>query len=241
MSLIFRISAPFILGICSLSMNAQKIGLSMQLRYESFELREIKEFHTLSSKSWPVKLELNDNLASSANYSISLEYNPFANLSLLASVGFGQTGNQYSYEDYSGQIVSRYMMKKTDITVSGMYIVIPRKLLSPVFETGLGVNITSLDINNSYQVFDVSQSNQNKFSSTPFFVKVGIGPRMEFKRLIMRLIVGYEFTGSSKLSWKEDKDLYLQHQNGQQVNADWSGLRTNLSIGFYLINKDEFL
>ncbi|MEP5611810.1 MAG: hypothetical protein ABJP45_06145 [Cyclobacteriaceae bacterium] len=136
--------------------------------------------------------------------------------------GYQSTGGRVQYADYSGEL-------KTDIVIEGISVgMLYQKNLDNYFVVGrLGFTYNILVVKQSIRVFDFSDGNEDKFTSSNFPLAVVVGRRFELKDwLALSPIIFFDYSAvGSMFSHVKDEIEFPS-------KADWTGVRVGARIEF---------
>lgn len=217
----------FAMLIFSGSSVAQIGSVFVEANYNTFSHSSLKSFQVEFINDVPdVPIKINDNFP--ANFGFTLGYTiDVINTSLFFS--YNTTGGKISYSDYSGKI--RITQPLRGYTFGGSYLF---KIFKESEKLHLGIKafgtFSSLEINSYNELLDTINEESIKLNA----IDLGAGVNLIYEYPIsffkIRAVFGYDLVFGGKLLFKENKDLYLENNNGDSVKTGWSGLRTGIGV-----------
>lgn len=140
------------------------------------------------------------------------------------------TGAKSSLSDFSGLIRLKNELKGSTFGI----IYEPFEYNFNKFKLILGFKglVTNSDFSTEVtSIISENSTNENlDFSS----IDIGIGSiasiNYDLKYLILRAHLDFDLYLSAKLKFKDNNDLHLLNQSGDNVRTDWTGLNLNLGI-----------
>jgi len=206
--------------------NAQNGELFVDLNYSTFsfsQLRELQDDQLKGVKDYP--LAVNDDFSSNIGFTLGYKINnQFA-----AYFSYNTTGGKISYADYSGVIRLTQPLKQ--YVLGGMYT-FPLLENSENFRFGFKAfaSFTSMEINSYSKLLDNSSEDSIELRSTG----LGIGPTLIYEQPIwkvrLRFSMAYDLVFNGKLTLKDNDDMHLEDSSGDDIKADWSGIRAGIGI-----------
>ena len=219
--------ALFLISSITFIAYSQNGGIFIEFNYNTFSHSSLSTFQNEFIQDIPeVPVTVNDDFPSNIGFTIGYNLNHI-NLSLFLS--HNSTGGKISYSDFSGVI--RIIESLKAYTWGAEYQI---KLSKKTNGFKLGVRgfsmISNFDLKNHTQILDNITNENIKFQS----LNLGVGGRLIYKHslsfFIIKASLGFDITFGGSLRLKENKDLYLENNNGDNVKTNWSGLRTGLGI-----------
>lgn len=205
---------------------SQKVEVYAELNYNTFSHSKLKDFQLHQIKSLEtLPISVDDNFPSNYGFTIGCKF--MKNIS--AFVSYTTTGGKISYADYSGKI--RLKQPIEQIAIGGIYSF---PLLKESENLRLGIkgflSFTSLEIESYTKILQEVEESNIKLNSTDY----GLGPILIYELPVwvckLRFSVAYDVMISGKLLFKEDNDFHLENSSGEDVKADWSGLKAGIGI-----------
>lgn len=210
---------------------AQTGSVFAELNYNTFSHSSLKSFQEEFINDVPdIPVKVNDNFP--ANFGFTLGYT-INTINTSFFFNYNTTGGKISYSDFSGRI--RITQPLKGYTFGGSYLF---KIFKESEKLHLGLKafatFSSLEINSYNELLDTVNEDSLKFSSTD----LGIGVNLIYEYPVyffkIRATIGYDLVLGGKLLFKENKDVYLESNNGDSVKTGWSGLRTGIGISIPL-------
>ncbi len=211
------------------------LRISLDAGYGTYQFDELKQLQTDLSKSYPgLPVKAVEEFPGFLNYSASVEYRVYNNLWMGLNGGYYTTGGRNHVEDYSGEY-------RLDIPANGKRI---GGQLTHIFPTGQkikpyvrlkgGALFSTVKMEEFFIIYDVDSISTNyKYKGTAYFGEPSVGLIFApVKRLFIYLNAGYQFDLKGNLYKNGNKDEALYFQSGDNVRANWSGLRLSLGISF---------
>jgi hypothetical protein len=164
-----------------------------------------------------------------------------SNISIGLSFAYGSTGGRISYSDYSGSITADQLLNYTSIGVPFSY---QHKINSHGTAVQFGITpivcFTKLDLIFNSVVADQTQNESYAFKSTNLQLQPGIALKQQIVHgLGVKIELNYTLEiAKDKLKYDENKNAYLQDDEGNTITADWSGARMAAGL-YYRFNVDK--
>jgi len=218
----------FFVLLASSTIYAQDGKLFFEVNYNTFSHSGLKDFQQEFIRDvGEVNVQVNDNFPSffgfTAGYKISS-----INTSIFAS--YTSTGGKISYSDFSGVI--RLTQPLKGYTLGGMYEI-------PLSESSNGSSLhfaargfatySTLDITSFNELNGISGTETISTSSLDFGGGVALIFEYPLSFVRLRASAGFDLVLGGKQYLTEDRDFFIQDNNGDAVRTGWSGAR--LGIG----------
>jgi len=205
------------------------ISAIVEVNYNTFSHTDLKNFQLqLRDDINEVNLDINDDFGANIGYSFGIKIEDL-NTQLFAS--YNSTGGKISYSDYSGLIRLTQLLKV--YTLGGEYqIKLSENSSKNVFYFGgrAFVNYTQLDLESYSKISNTTSTESIDFNS----IDIGLGIRFIYDIPIsvvkLRLNLGYDLVLGGELKFKENNDFALEDDDGDRINAGWSGFRSGIGI-----------
>jgi hypothetical protein len=222
---------------------AQKWTVAGEVFYGTFKMESMKEYQR-SISAWPAPDEFKvvDKFPPYVGYNFLTGYNISPRFNLGIRLQYTSTGGRVAYGDYSGELTVNQLLHAYSLGLNSRY-----RLKNPSdWETYLsctaGVMRTSLTNAYSFHLYDVSPSNYEiHFRSYNYFLNPAIIVNRKFKNhFALYANLGYELQIHRTLRLSSDEKQYLKTSNGEDVVAEWDGLRIGIGIcyRFKIIKED---
>jgi hypothetical protein len=207
-----------------------------EVQYSTFNMEQLKSFQHNYISQTGLPLKAVTSFPSWWGYGGAFGW-ALHNGSLLGLLlNYNSTGARADYEDYSG--TARMDQLLHCISIGAFYQVqLNRSQKWPCYFHISASNIhTTMKVTESFIVGTQSQSNGYVFYSTNYGLKPAFLLRRQFKRSFIHAGLGYEVQFTGKLYLKDNNKAYLTNPSGDNVTAQWGGLRLALGVGI-LLNK----
>jgi hypothetical protein len=153
-------------------------------------------------------------------------------VSLGGFVNYAKTSGKVHYADYSGETYAMQQLSRVSV---GAKVI---RSLGRHFDFygKLGVNFNTLHLDFFIQL-ENSPPDQNNY----VFKALGISAEPGFRyiypigRFTFYSNLGIEVNVQGKTVLKDNKDAYLQLQDGGPVNIDWTGIRFGLGLAYKIL------
>lgn len=214
-----KISVMFHMGAGTFAMKTQK-KLQEDVRGETIPWRPVHEFPPY----WI--------------YAGSLSYNFSSEFGVSAYFEYGSTGGTLHYADYSGSVQFDQLLRYAQGGV-GTFVQINRSEKWPLFATAhLLMGRTKEIVSYTLHAGRAKEEERVNLQAINLGVRPGIMMQHRMNAFVFQGNVGLEIQLPGKLENSDGN--YLVLQNGDEVNAQWSGLRATLGVGLLLgKNKEE--
>ena len=218
---------------------SQSYKFGMQWGIGSYSMSDLKTINDLATPNIPFDTKI------VSNFPLFFYYRPtflmvFDDYSVGLVNTFQSTGSRISAKDYSGEY--RFDMK-VNSNCPGIYFernISSYNNVQVLFYTILGCSFSKLTINEYYNVFDSTITNDNiKFKSLNFYCEPGINLKYPMKPFCIGLNSGY-FVSFGKQAFYTDnnKDHILSNsRSNKPITPDWNGFRLGLSL-YYILNNE---
>jgi hypothetical protein len=224
---------------CLLSTNVfAQVFIQPEFSYGTFAMSSLKDFQLDLIKSSNVSLQPITTFPSYFGFGLKLGAQVDADLSCGVTLHYYSTGSRSYYEDYSGLaridmipqafsagIFFKNRMNKSERwqLFSSLSILWVRTKLNLASEVKLG----------SQSQVENADFNSNNYSVRPNFILC----RPVTETVYLEASAGYEFQLEGKLYVSGSDKAYLINSKGNEVLANWSGLRFTVGVGIFLNKK----
>lgn len=157
-------------------------------------------------------------------------------------IGTYSTGGRIAYADYSGESTTESKLR--NITLGGIAyhrLTTENSRLALYSGFSAGIVITKYTLLARLELYDISQEESKvNFRSLNAFLSPSLKAEYKlFDPICLTAQIRYEINITGKLLWTEDDDAYLLNNEGDEVKADWSGLRVGLGVTFRFNKRNE--
>jgi hypothetical protein len=213
-----EVSVMFNMGIGTFRMKTQK-ELQDDLRGSQIPWRPVHKFPPYWTYGGSVSLHTNQRFGTSL------------------SVEFGSTGGTLHYADYSGTARTDQLLKYTQVGV-GTFFQVNKSETWPLFVTAqMSISRTKENISYAITVGDATDKDSEDFHSLNIGLRPGLMLHRRLNSFLFQANFGLEMQVPGRL--ETDGGTSLQQKNGDNVYAQWSGLRAGLGVGLILGKKKE--
>ena len=217
-------------GICA----AQKINVMFHMGAGTFSMKTQKQLQQDVRESvipWRPVHEFEPYWI----YGGSLSFNINPRVGVSAYFEYGSTGGTLHYSDYSGSARFDQLLRYKEWGV-GSFLQINRSERWPLFVTGhILLAYTRETVSYSVHLGATEEGLSEQLRSTSFGLRPGVMMRHRLKAFVFQGNMGMEVHFPGELANIDGNGFSLQ--NGNAVNAQWSGLRATLGVGLTLGKK----
>jgi hypothetical protein len=170
-------------------------------------------------------------------YSGSISYKFHERLGVGAALEYGSTGGTLHYADYSGSVRLDQLLRYVQYSLI-TYAQVNTSKKWPLFVTvHFSMVNTKEKLNYRITVGNASEQESSNFTSGNFGLRQGLMLQHKVKsHILLHGSVGLEMQFPGTL---RDKDgVVLVKQDGENVTAQWSGLRASVGVGL-ILNKTK--
>jgi hypothetical protein len=225
-----------IIVLSSLAVKAQEVFILPEISYSTFNMSQIKSFQDSYISQSGLPLQSVTTYPPYWGYNVSAGFSKHEKSSFGVTYNATSTGGRADYEDYSGTARTDFLMSCFSIGIFHQHK-INQSTSWPLyfFYSGSWVR-TNMDVLESLTIGTQSQSQKTSFYSNNYGFRPALLLRKSINSIFAQLGVGYEFQFTGKLYLSDNKSTYLQN-NGENVTAQWGGLRLTLGVGIILNKK----
>jgi hypothetical protein len=215
---------------------AQHSFILPEVSYSTFNMSQMKSFQNSYISQSGLPLQSVTTYPSYWGYNISLGLRTGDRSSFGLTYNSTSTGGRADYEDYSGSATTDFLMSCFSIGIFHQHK-INQSNSWPLYLYYSGSWIkTNMNVVESLTLGTQSQSRQTSFYSNNYGIRPALLLRKPINSFFFQLGVGYEFQFTGKLYLSDNKNAYLQN-NGENVTAQWGGLRLTAGFGVILNKK----
>jgi hypothetical protein len=208
-----EVSVAFQMGVATYRMKSQK-DLQDDFRGQVLPWKPVDEFPPY----WIYGGSLSLHLAPRFGTSVSFEY--------------GSTGGKLHYEDYSGSAHFTQRLRYTQFAL-GMFVQVNRSDRWPIFITvPVSISRTREELSYSVVVGSSKEEDSESFKAINLGIRPGVMMHRRLNAFVFQANLGCELQLPGRL--ESDGGQILLLENGDNVYAQWSGLRASLGIGLML-------
>jgi hypothetical protein len=151
---------------------------------------------------------------------------------------YNSTGGRLDYEDYSG--TARFDQLLHCVSLGTFYqCKLNKSEKWPLhFSISVSKAYTNMAMTESLVVGGQSNSSQYSFYSTNYGFRPSLILRRQFGVAFIHTGIGYEVQLAGKVYLKDNNSLYLKNSSGDDVTAQWGGLRLTLGFGILLSKQN---
>lgn len=165
----------------------------------------------------------------------SVSYNFSPRFGASAYFEYGSTGGTLHYSDYSGSVRFDQLLRYTEWG-AGVFVQINRSTTWPLYGTGhFLIANTKETVSSSLHAGGLKEEFSEKLQAAGFGLRPGLMMQHRLNAFVFQANIGMEIHFPGELETDKGNSLYLQ--NGDLVNAQWSGLRATLGVGLLLGKK----
>lgn len=221
--------------MCGLSFcTSAQIELSFSTGYGYYAMPKMAALQSELAKQFVAQPKTTSSFPPYWYYTGAVNVELHPSISAGFSVAYGSTGGRISYSDYSGSMTVDQLLNYTSIGLPFSY---HQKINTHGTSVQLGITpmvcFTKLDLIFNSVLGDQTQHNSYIFKSTNFQLQPGIALKQQIiNRFGIKIELNYTLdVAKDKLKYEDNKDSYLQDDEGNKVTADWSGAR--MAVGLY--------
>jgi hypothetical protein len=226
-----------IIFACSIIHTSQAQEVSIFAGVGTYAMNDLKALNKNFNSQSFIPMHTTNNF--DPYYTFGLRYiTPLSkNISGGMDVNGCSTGSRLSYSDYSGLMHIDQTIQSINISAVAAFMLVNNVKNTFAFDPQLGVSFSKLKIQSAIAIGSNSQSEEYQLQSVNLFGEPGfsyIGWITKSNTLGIGLRVGYNVTIlKGKLYFRNDDNAFLQG-GSKPAGADWSGLRTHLSLHYRL-------
>lgn len=155
-----------------------------------------------------------------------------------ASIAFMSTGGRVQYSDYSGSLTADQLIKNFSVAIPVAYAIQNKRMGGIRFGTEVQVSQSELELLFDANVANVSQKESFFFSSRHLALEPFVSLFQQFGSLELQARFGYNVAVlNGSLFLQGNKDVFLLDNSSEKVRLDWSGVRVEFLISYWLRNR----
>jgi len=211
---------------------SQAQDLNLKVGYGTYSMADIKNLQEDIISTNPIPFQTTESFPGYLLF--SLEYNHSLEnwLDIGGSLEYKSTGGRVYYADYSGSAYVDQILTGYSIAASASaYLINNTKWELPVVLRG-GVVRTTMDINSQVSIGGQTVQDGLEVASTSVFVEPGIKCVRVFSNILLSVECGYELNFNAPLHLSSNSDATLVNSQGEEIAANWSGLRIRAGLGY---------
>jgi hypothetical protein len=208
--------------------------LSVSAGYGTYSMKDLKVHQAAIQSQFPVDAKITSSFPGYWYYQLGGDYYFKSQYFVGASIAYGSTGGNIHYSDYSGEVGCIHKIKYVSVTFPvGWRLPLRQDKFNLQFELSPAVYSGDTRLEVETVVNGQPDRSAIEFES----MNIGVQPAIRLERKAGPVLIfvegGYYFDiYRSKLIFKDNKDFYLLTDNGEEVHADFTGLRAALGVAF---------
>lgn len=212
-----------------------QVRISVSTGIAGFAMNDMARHQNELREQFPVDVKVIEAFPLFWYYELAGNTEVTKRLRLGALVGYTSTGGRMHYNDYSGTITCDQLTTTVYVGASGEMLVNAEKWIVSL-NWKAGGTFGSYDLDLFLRVDSQSDSENVKFRSTNLFAEPGLTlSKHLFSGLSATIYAGYNINFiKGKLALKEDRELHLIDNAGDNVNLDWTGFRVAVGLSVLL-------
>jgi len=217
-----------------------QVFVQPEISYGTFAMTDLKDFQLDLIKTSNIPLLPVTTFPSYVGFGLKAGVKVSSDISYGIMLHYNSTGSRAYYEDYSG--LARIDMLPQAYS-AGLYF--KNKLnKSETWQVFSSLSIlwvhTKTSVASEIRVGSQSKSDNQNFYSNNYAIRPNfILCRPITKTIYLEASAGYEFQFEGKLYLSGSSEAYLINSRGNEVKANWNGLRVSLGIGIFLKKKSK--
>ena len=214
----------------------QHLDISLNAGYATFNLDQLKSYQQRFLEQSPLPAKITNDFPGYLNLSLDAAFYDSAYY-VGMMLGHTSTGGRIAYSDYSGSYDYDQLVRMTYAGVFGGFRILETKAGAFFFGATLLTYLNRVDLKYTETVADDSYAYTTKLWS----VNLSFGPYLQYQKRVGKLTykasAGYEFHYAPNLFFRhEDSEEYVG-PDGQSMNANASGARFNVGVGYALFTR----
>ena len=227
--LIKKVLFAFVFFTSVLTVKGQHTEFRPQIGVGTYSMTDLKGMMNKSITNSVFGLKNTENFPAYVFYGLDVIHSIIPGFGLGFTSGFYSTGARNDYADYSGSYREDILVKSLNL---GLLASSNDTLGAGFFfkiEVASGIKLSYISMEDHLQIADYQEDHSYDLRSKGFWIQptLRIG-RTFFGNLSCAAFAGYEFNLKSKMVLKEN------HDASASAKIDWSGMRTGVSISYFL-------
>ena len=210
---------------------AQKLGVNINICYGSFSNNSLQDLNEKVARSYPVVPKILHNFPSRPYPELEIIGRLKKKFHYGGSLRYFSSGSRVYYEDYSGKMYTDMVLNGYSVLAIFEQQLSKDKDLQISLYGKLGYIYNTLDTSSNIIIEDVSEKEDIKMNSYNFVILPGVSLKYLISKVYIKGNFGYEFNLASDLKLSGFDNYVLIGKYGQEVKANWSGIRISLGIG----------
>jgi hypothetical protein len=211
-----------------------QIKVSLAAGYGTYRMGGLKDILSSINSYLPVNAETASNFPGDFNFETAFNYTSKRGFYSGLTFGYGSTRGRLSYTDQSGSIDIDMPAKFAAFQFS---VGLSKKLKNNlIFIADLrpGLDLTSVQIKGSSTLSNQPDTYEDNYGGLNMHVQPTLSLSRRINHFGIKCYAGYyvAFVQSVLVDSKND-DHYLQTPEGDDVYADWSGVRLGIGLEYY--------
>ena len=222
-----------LLGLIGTQPTYGQTSLYVKAGLGTYQMNQIEAFQQEIAKDVIVPARVVDEFPATMTYELGFEYGYDERTTYGGFFGYSSTGGRIHYRDYSGQLKIDQILSSYSLgmqTAFNLSEFTTEEKMSPWFFCKLSAAYTLLDLTQHLEIGQESNSESFGFGSLNIGLQPGFSFRIPVASFSINPEISYEIQLPGKLFSEEYDDAYLLDQQGEEVTANWSGLRLGISV-----------
>lgn len=212
--------------LATMSVSAQFGKLYVEANYNSFGHTKLSEFQQqLAADFNPIPIQVSDDFPAHIGLTLGYEFTE-SNIAVFAS--YNVTGGKLSYADFSG--VVRVQQNLQGITLGSQYLFNFNEVDNLQFGLRLLTTFSNLSLDSYSEIGSTTTVSDVSFNAIDFGGGLQFIYEYPLSFLNIRASFGYDFVFGGPLKFKDNTDINLVDNSGQDITTGWSGIRFGLGV-----------
>jgi hypothetical protein len=214
---------------------AQEIELS--IGYATYKMDDLRELNKQILRETGLPSKITDDFPGFSNFEIQYTQPLMDDKYCVGGfLSFTSTGSRIAYTDYSGHQYIDQRLTGFSLGANTWMRMIGNENHSLWMGGKAGLTLTSHKIISELTIYSYTDKDKIAFEGVNIFIE----PRFVYKYKLsngfgLSTQVGYNVNvGKGKLNYTKDSNAYLTNNQGEALNADWSGLRLSLGVTYLI-------
>jgi hypothetical protein len=213
-----------------------QVRLFASVGYGTYSMQELKKHQQELEMHIPVDAKITTSFPGYWYYQVGAGYHFRSNFFIGCSINYGSTGGKLHYQDYSGEIGWEHKVKYVSVALPfGWRLPFQQNKLNLQFELSPTVYLGNTHLAFERNVNTWVDPQSVEFKSMNFGLQPAIQLERKMGPVMIFTQVGYYIdVYRSNLTVKDNDEYYLLNDHGDEVHADFSGLRATVGVAFAL-------